>query len=101
MSLTYRTDAAARIVRQLIRGALVKGWSVSVYDGEEWTVKQATSLHIVTAALATTDEDVLRFREADGTKIGDVSLIWSNDEDVISDHTDVPDLRELVDGVLA
>jgi hypothetical protein len=76
------------IARKLVRKALAAGYMVSVYDGEEYAVKRSTKFTKIVEALASTSDDVLVLRTADGTKVGSVWLIWGNGEDLISDYTD-------------
>lgn len=91
MSATER-----RIVKTLLERAHGFGWSVSVNDGEAWTVKSAhAEFSILAPALATTDADTLRFRDATGAKIGSVVLVWGNDEDLISDCSDNEEINAL------
>ena len=98
MSLTqYAKPSEARIARKIVADALEKGWTISVWDGEEWTVKRSSDSDRIIGALCSTDSDALRFRDGD-TIIGSVSLVWGNDEDVISDHTDCPELNEFMEG---
>jgi len=95
-SLTqYATAGEARVARKLVKAALAAGYTVSVNDGEEWTVKRSTKEREIIDALATTDEDRLLLRSPTANDIGDVIgsfwLIYGNDEsgeELISDHTD-------------
>lgn len=95
----YTNPVEAVLAKRLLDKALKRGWRVSVYDGEEWTVKQSADRQTILDALATTEADTLLFRDADGQKIGRVWLIWGNGEDLISDSSDVPALNELIDEV--
>lgn len=91
------TTATERgIVTRLLRAALANGYTVSVYDGEEWTLRNSKRIVQIMAALATTGEDVLQFRDSEGFSIGKVWLIWGNDEDLISDHSDSDTISSLV-----
>lgn len=82
---------AALIAARLVMDAIARGYTVSVMDdyfGDgEWTVKRSTDPRVILAAMATTDGDRLRFRDADGASLGIVALIYENDCDVISDYT--------------
>jgi hypothetical protein len=92
---TERTQA-----NKLVDAALAKGWTVSVCDGEEWTVKKSTDAKAIKASLMSTDEDILRFRRADGTKIGMVVLVYGNSpEELFSDHSDNEEINALVKSV--
>jgi hypothetical protein len=86
------------IARRLVRDALAKGYSVSVYDGEEWALKRSSKFTEIMGALASTDCDTLRFRNAAGEIVGSVWLIWGNLDDLISDHTDNAAINDLVKG---
>lgn len=94
--MRYTTPTERRIARALINGAIKRGWSVSVYDGQEWTLRNVCALATVTDALATTDSDTLHFTNPNMVGVGQVLLIWGNDEDVISDHSDNAAMRSLV-----
>ena len=86
--LEYATQHEARIARKIVKDALANGWTVSVNDGEEWTVKRSADSRAILAALCSTDSDILRLRDEAGDRVGDIMLIWGNDEDLISDHSD-------------
>lgn len=87
-TLLYATHHEARIARKIVRDALANGWTVSVNDGEDWVVKRSTDSRAILAALCSTDSDTLLLRDAAGDCIGRIMLVWGNDEDVISDHSD-------------
>lgn len=94
------TATEARIVDQLLRHAFSLGYLVSVNDGEEWVLKRSTDHNEIIAALASTDSDMLAFRDPSlgaPDLVGLVWLIWGNDEDLISDHTDNEKTNHLVD----
>jgi hypothetical protein len=74
-------------VRRVIRAALANGWTVSVNDGEEWTVKKSRDSKEIFAALFTTDKDIVRFRDSEGKSIGTIYCIYGNEpESVVSDY---------------
>tara|TARA_R110000868_G_scaffold47912_1_gene156421 strand:+ start:420 stop:812 length:393 start_codon:yes stop_codon:yes gene_type:complete len=93
----YATAGEARVVRKLVKAAIAAGYSVSVNDGEEWTVKRSTSTKVIFDALATTGEDTIRISAADPSKTtgwhgaGSFCLIYGNDpsgEEILADYTD-------------
>jgi hypothetical protein len=87
----YATAGEARVARKLIRAALARELSLSVNDGEEWTVKRSRNYREIVDALATTGEDILRMTAPTGDRIGSFVLIYGNDEsgeELIADHTD-------------
>ena len=97
-ALQYATYHEARIARKIVKDALANGWTVSVNDGEEWTVKNSTDSRTILDAMCSTDSDVLRLRDAAGEAIGNIWLVWGNDEDVISDHSDSEAMAEFMAG---
>ena len=78
---TCATAGERRMARRVVMAALEDGRTVSVNDGEAYTVKRSRNILQILNALATTGEDVLRIRAADGTHLGVVVLIWGNDPD--------------------
>lgn len=76
----------AQVLDRLLNYAARKGWTVSVYDGEEWTVKRAQPSEIP-PHLGSTELDVLKFRK-DGVAVGCMTLIYGNSgEELIADHS--------------
>jgi len=83
-----RIRCEGRIVAALVAAGLARGYTVSVSDGEEFTINRSTDAAAILAATFSTDMDTLRFREADGTSVGWFDLVYGNDGyDVISDHS--------------
>lgn len=95
LNTSHTTPTERRIVTRLISAAMRKGYTASVNDGEEWTVRKSTDLQTILTALATTDRDTVSFR-ANGKHIGSILLIWGNDEDVISDSSDTDEINTIV-----
>lgn len=87
------------ITHAILTRAIAKGWTVSVYDSTdsegEWTVKRSANLNQIKEALASTEGDTLRFRDSAGNSLGVLVLIWGNDSDLVSDHTDNEAMAEL------
>lgn len=93
--------AAGAIVHRLVKEALTRGFTVSVFDSEEWTVKKSTNENEIREALFTTDMDTLCLRRADGSRIGNVLLVYGNDgPDVVSDYTCAPEIEAIMDEVI-
>ena len=89
---------AGRIVRRLVKAALKQGWTISVNDSEEWTVKRSSDFNVVMDALFTTDADTLLFRKPDGDRIGSVVLVYGNaGYEVIADYSDTEELRSFME----
>ncbi len=49
---------------ELIRFSLAKGLNISVFDGEEWAVKNSTSLRTIDAAIKSVEAAELEIRDA-------------------------------------
>lgn len=85
-----------KIVDKVLKRAFAKGYLVSVYDGEEWPIKQSADYEAITKEIAATDMTILKFRSAkNGDEVGRILLIHGNHEDVISDCTDNEAMLEL------
>ena len=87
----YATKGEARVARRLVRAMLARELSVSVNDGEEWTVRKSRKYRTIVDALCTTGEDAIRAYAPTGDSMGTFWLIYGNAEDgseLISDHTD-------------
>lgn len=87
------------IATALVTKALNIGYVISVYDGEEFPIKRCALKTEIIDALASTECDVLHFRDGDGNKVGCVALIYGNGRDLISDHSDNPAINALVNSV--
>ena len=83
----YASVVERRIARSLVDIALADKKMISVWDGEEYTVKKSRDRTEILSALATTEYDILIFRDENGDKIGSVMLIWGNEDHLISDTT--------------
>lgn len=81
----YAPIAAVKSATRLVDAALASGYTVSVNDGEEWTVKKSTDRKVILDAMGTTGEDRLMVRNAAGDKIACYYLIYQNGSDVLSD----------------
>jgi hypothetical protein len=92
----YATAGERKVARRLIKAALAAGYTISVDDGMETTVKRSSNLKTITDALCTTGEDTLQLYAADPSKTvgwhgaGRFYLVWGNADDgseLISDFT--------------
>ena len=86
----YTTPGERGTATRLVRAALRAGYTVSVYDEEEWTVKRSGSEAVILPELASTETNTLLFRR-NGETVGSMLLIWGNDEtgeELIADYTD-------------
>lgn len=86
MSLTkFASPTEQLITNRLIDSILAKGHSISVDNGNKWTVKRSRDKATILEALATTDSDTLVIRKASGDKFGTICLVWGNETDLVSD----------------
>lgn len=88
------------VVSMLIREALAAGYTISVNDGEEWTVKRSTSGSDIREALCTAEDDTLLLRDSEGKKVGHFWLIYNNGSEgdpiiVITDYSATPECEEI------
>lgn len=74
------------IAEAVVRGALAEGYTISVFDEMEWTVKDSSDFTEVMEALCTTSMDKLAFK-LNGDGRGWILLVWGNGCDLISDYT--------------
>lgn len=88
-ALVRRLAAEGQIARALVKAGLARGLLVSVNDGEGWVVLQSVKLTEIMNALASTDEDYVRFTSYPAGQGATFVMVYGNDGyDVINDHTD-------------
>ena len=84
------------IVSTLVDDALQAGLLVSVFDGEEYSVKRSADRAAISEGIGATDETTLLFRDpaikAEGSNrpeaVGSVFLVHGNGSDVLANWTD-------------
>jgi hypothetical protein len=93
-------DTEKTIAKKLVELAIEQGYTVSVFDGEEYPVKRSRNVEVIINALGSTDHDTLTIRKpeqlAKDVPVGSIVLIWGNDRDLISDYTDNAGTNALV-----
>ena len=73
-----------------VKYTLAKGYTVSVFDGEEWAEKRSTNYKDIIDAVISVEEAELHIRDADNTKRiawALVSAFGLEDEETVVDHT--------------
>lgn len=101
--LTYATAGESAMANRIVDAFLAKGYTISVYDGGETTVKRSKDRTVILLALATTGEDTLTVRQQDGTRVGAVTFIYGNAEDgseLAADWSAVPLIDEVLELLL-
>lgn len=97
------------IAAATIRAALKAGFTLSVFDGEEVTIKCSTNFEDILFSMCTTDEDFLYLNRGggNGKRVGWIRFIYGNTGyDVISDYTlnveklfDMKSVQNLADSI--
>lgn len=95
MSLSDLSIIERNVSLAIISDALAAGLVVSVYDGEEWSLRSSSDKAAIGAVIGDTCETRLTFRnpamlDGDGrpVRVGWVWLVHGNGCDVISDYSD-------------
>lgn len=84
----YASETEQKIINTLIDNALGLGWKISVFDGELFACSRSRDKEEITSVMATTEDgDVLFFYSPYDDQIGTITLIYGNNEDVISDSS--------------
>lgn len=90
-SLTeFAAKGEAAVARRLVKAALAEGFTISVWEGGDWAIKRSSNARDIFDNMATTGEETLRLRNAEGECVGSFFLVYGNDEsgeELISDHT--------------
>ncbi|EBW7170423.1 TPA: hypothetical protein OR504_004258 [Escherichia coli] len=88
MKVELRQKIERAIAREAIKGLLADDFKISVFDGEQTTLKDSTDAAAIEAVMFTTDEDQLHVSHQHVDEKGWVLFIYGNDgHDVIADHT--------------
>lgn len=106
--MEYLTDGERKAARKLVRAARAAGYLVSVWEGEDWAIRQSDKETAILQALGSTGQDRLDFIQpaanaADTpTRAGWALLIYGNDPDgseLVADCQDNEATRALVDAI--
>lgn len=87
MSHPYMSKLEEKITRRIIKDAFAGGFTLSVFDGEEYVLRECRNEEEIIAALASSEYDVLHYMTNVSKSFGTVTLIWGNEEDLIHDNT--------------
>ena len=91
--LEYCNHADRVVIKLLVNAILHKGYSITVFDGEEHALTGCCDKAKIFEALTSTGEDHIILEAKDGLREGWFHLIYDNGSEdeplvVISDHTD-------------
>ena len=87
MTTAARIEGERSVARKLIRGLRTRGFTVWVWDGEEWEKGQSEEAHM--DAIFGVDESRVTAFDADGKRVGSFYLVRGNAPDeLIADYTD-------------
>ena len=97
MEISTRQMIEKGIAKRAVRAAIEAGYTVSLWDGGEWTVKRSSKLPEVIRAMFTVDEESLEFRNAEGGLIGTAWFVYGNDGwDALADYTATETMERLL-----
>jgi hypothetical protein len=73
----------------LIKNALAKGLTVSVWDGEEWQVKRSSGYQVIKDAIESVEVAELRLRDQEGNVVGWAMIIpfGVEPDETVADYT--------------
>lgn len=88
MSLsTLANQIENRIAQALIHEILVRGFTVSINDGEEEVITKSTAEKAILKAMANTDENTIVFFNSKGP-VGGIMIFFGEGDEMISDYSD-------------
>lgn len=93
-------DEERLIIGRLITAILDRDLTISVYDGEEFSVNKSRDRALIERETAATCETYYILFDDKQVQRGAIWLIHGNGEDVISDHTDNEICGELCDAAM-
>ena len=84
-----------------IDGALEKGWSISVNDGEEWTLRRSRDQEAIVNAIATTDENLIGFWAGE-VHLGNTFWIFGepNGDGIFTNSSGNPEFNAWLDTIM-
>lgn len=89
MNIENFREIEKEIAKLAASGLIDAGFKISVFDGEEITLKPTTNIESILEAMFTTDEDYMFVHASEtGERVGFVRFIYGNDGwDVINDYS--------------
>ena len=96
----HLTTVEANIINHAITAGLRGGGMISVYDGEEFSIRKGRSRQFIQEEVAATDETSFVFFDNAGQRIGVAWFIHGNGADVLSDYSANAATETLLKGTL-
>ncbi len=92
-AVRQRQDLERRIVDEIAKALIGRGYVIRVYEGEDWATKRTTDPVVIQKAIMSTDEDhFFVYRPNEPERIGTVSFYYGNSgHDVVHDYSTVFD----------
>lgn len=88
MKIENRIAIEKRIVKAIVTMFLDLGYTISVFDGEVFSVKRSSNKTEILNDCFDTDAVNLKMRDSTGEYVGTVYLVYGNDGfDVVSDYS--------------
>lgn len=98
MNLHKRIEIEKAIYARIVQDALIMGYKVSVFNGEEYALELSSDYFDIIEAGSSTDEDTLVFY-LDDKRSGFVYLVYGNTGwDLISDCTATQGIEAILKG---
>lgn len=96
-----RIQGEKSVIRAAVSNGIKLGYTVSVYDGEAWAVRNSASVVEVVDAIQSTDADSIKFNKmgADGKRVsvGTIYAVYGNSAgEVLADWTDSPEFETIL-----
>jgi hypothetical protein len=74
--------------KHLVKHTLARGFTVSVFDGEDWDVKRSNKYQTIIDSIESVEEAQIRIRDTDGNNVGWALVIPGlNDDETVADYT--------------
>jgi hypothetical protein len=96
MIFIFNNSVEYRICTKLTARVLAGPYTLSVFDGEEWVLKDSKDMAQILAVMFSGESDKLRIRTLLGKFVGDILLLHGDGENVIANWTDNQDTNDLI-----
>jgi hypothetical protein len=95
--IAHRQQIERTIGKLIVENAINKGYSITVFDGEEEAITKSREAAAILNSMMATDEEHLLFYKPEETYVGFVFLVYGNDGwDAIADYIDEPEIKDIL-----